>query len=145
MGEPINKDGEIRRPHRDMGEMFWVHPEGVLLAQVHWTTVYKVVETKAMERQVRAELNQWVLLIHGYTGYSRRREISYFEVRHNGLSLYIQTEMEFLTVSILMDAFHYYSKIESKQKGKSHFATKPIGRTFNNKLSSDSNKSRHPS
>ena len=34
----------------------------------------------------------------------------------SGLSLYIQQEMEFLTFSTLADAFHYTSKLESKQE-----------------------------
>ena len=32
----------------------------------------------------------------------------------SGLSLYIQQDMEFLTVSTLVDAFHYVNKIEAK-------------------------------
>ena len=32
----------------------------------------------------------------------------------SGLSLYIQQEMEFLTVSTFVDAFHYVNKIEAK-------------------------------
>ena len=44
-----------------------------------------------------------------------------------GLSLYIQQKMEFLTVITLVDAFHYTSKLEAKQKGKSCFANKPTG------------------
>ena len=36
----------------------------------------------------------------------------------SGFSLYIQQEMEFLTVNMLADAFHYTSKLEAKQKGK---------------------------
>ena len=36
----------------------------------------------------------------------------------SGLSLYIQQEMYFLTVSTLADAFHYASKLEAKQKGE---------------------------
>ena len=31
-----------------------------------------------------------------------------------GLSPYIQQEMEFLTVNMLVDAFHYVSKLEAK-------------------------------
>ena len=34
------------------------------------------------------------------------------------LSLYIQQEMEFLTISMLAHAFHYTGKIEAKHKGK---------------------------
>ena len=34
----------------------------------------------------------------------------------SGLSPYIQQEMEFLTVSTLVDAFHYVIKLEAKQK-----------------------------
>ena len=61
------------------------------------------------------------------------------------LSLYIQQEMKFMTVSALVNAFHYASKIESKHKGKSCFVTKPLGRTSDKKSLADSNKSRHPS
>ena len=63
----------------------------------------------------------------------------------NGLSLYIQQEMEFMAVSMLADAFHYASKLEAKQKGKACFATKPIGQTSNKKPPTDSDKSRQPS
>ena len=45
--------------------------------------------------------------------------------------------MEFRTISMLVDAFHYIGKLEAKQKGKVHFATKSTGRTFDN--------SKHPS
>ena len=34
----------------------------------------------------------------------------------NGLSLYIQQEMQFFTISTLADAFHYANKLEAKQK-----------------------------
>ena len=34
----------------------------------------------------------------------------------SSLSLYIQQEMEFLTIIMLVDAFHYASKIEAKHK-----------------------------
>ena len=63
----------------------------------------------------------------------------------NGLSPYIQHEMEFLTVSTLANAFHYASKIEAKQKGKSHFVNKPTGRTSDKKSLSNSNKFKNPS
>ena len=53
--------------------------------------------------------------------------------------------MNFLTISTLANAFHHASKFESKQKGKPHFTTKPIGQTSNKKLPADSNKSRKPS
>ena len=43
----------------------------------------------------------------------------------SGLSPYIQQEMEFLTVIILVDAFHYAIEIEAKQKGKTRFDNKP--------------------
>ena len=36
----------------------------------------------------------------------------------NSLSLYIQQEMEFMTVSRLADAFHYTINIKAKHKGK---------------------------
>ena len=45
----------------------------------------------------------------------------------NGLSPYIQQEMEFLTVSMLADAFHYANKLEDKQKGNARFTNKTIG------------------
>ena len=63
----------------------------------------------------------------------------------NGLSLYIQKVMEFLTISTLADAFHYTSKLEAKHKGKSRFMTKPTGRTSDKKSPIDSDKSRYPS
>ena len=45
----------------------------------------------------------------------------------NRLSPYIQHEMEFLTMSMLVDAFHCASKLEAKHKGKSHCMTNPTG------------------
>ena len=63
----------------------------------------------------------------------------------NGLSPYIQQEMEFLTVSMLADAFHYACKIEAKQKRKIHFANKPTGRTSDKKSPANSNKFKNPS
>ena len=36
-----------------------------------------------------------------------------------GLSMYIQQYMDFMTVNMLLDAFYYDSKLESKQKGNS--------------------------
>ena len=45
------------------------------------------------------------------------------------LYLYIQQEMEFLTLSILADAFHYANKLEAKQKGKAHFTNKKSNRS----------------
>ena len=57
-----------------------------------------------------------------------------------GLSPYIHQEMDFMTVSMIVYAFHYANKIESKQKGKAHLVNKPIGRTSNRKSSVDSNK-----
>ena len=53
--------------------------------------------------------------------------------------------MEFLTVSMLVEAFHYTSKLEAKQKGNACFMNKPRGRTSNKKSSADSDKSKHPS
>ena len=53
--------------------------------------------------------------------------------------------MEFLAVSMLVDAFHYASKIESKHKGKSCFATNPIRRTSYKMSLADSDKSGNPS
>ena len=61
------------------------------------------------------------------------------------LSLYIQQEMEFLTVSTLADAFHYSGKLEAKQKGKICFANKPTGRTSNKKSPAESDKFNNPS
>ena len=58
----------------------------------------------------------------------------------NGLTLYIQQEMEFLTISTLMDAFHYASKLEAKQKGKSCFMNKPTGQTSDKKSPANSDK-----
>ena len=62
----------------------------------------------------------------------------------NGLSPYIQQNMEFLTISTLADAFHYTSKIEAKQKGKSCFANKPIGQTSDKKSLANSDNFKHP-
>ena len=45
----------------------------------------------------------------------------------NSLSTYIQQEMEFLTVTMLADAFHYAIKLEAKQKGKARFTNKQRG------------------
>ena len=36
----------------------------------------------------------------------------------NGLSLYIQQEIEFLTISTIVHEFHYASKLEAKKKEK---------------------------
>ena len=44
-----------------------------------------------------------------------------------GFSPYIQKEMDFLTVSMLVDAFHYTNKLESKHKVKICFINKAIG------------------
>ena len=63
----------------------------------------------------------------------------------SGLSLYIQQEMEFLTVSTLADVFHYAIKLESKQKGKARFMNKTIGRTSNKKSPVDFDKLKNPS
>ena len=57
-----------------------------------------------------------------------------------GLSPYIQQEMEFLTISMLADAFHYASKLEAKQKGKIRFVNKPTGRTSDKKSQAESDK-----
>ena len=64
---------------------------------------------------------------------------------NNNLSPYIQQEMEFLTVSMLSDAFHYAIKIESKQKGKIGFTNKTTGQVSNKKSPTESDKFRHPS
>ena len=63
----------------------------------------------------------------------------------NDLSPYIQQGMEFMTVITLVDAFHYTIKLESKQKGKTRSANKPIGRTSDKKSLVDSNKLKNPS
>ena len=61
------------------------------------------------------------------------------------LSLYIQQEMDFLTVSTLVDAFHYTNKLEAKHKGKSCFANKAIGRTSHKKSPVDFDNFKNPS
>ena len=53
--------------------------------------------------------------------------------------------MEFMTVSTLADAFHYTSKIEAKQKGKTCFMNKKIGQTSDKKSPADFNKFKNPS
>ena len=53
--------------------------------------------------------------------------------------------MEFLTVIVLVDAFHHTNKIEAKQKGKSHFMNKQTGRSSDKKSSANSDKVKHPS
>ena len=58
----------------------------------------------------------------------------------DGLSPYINQEMEFLTVSTLVDAFHYTNKIEAKQKGNIHFTKKPTGQTSDKKSPANSDK-----
>ena len=63
----------------------------------------------------------------------------------NILSSYIQQEMEFLTVSMLTDAFHYANKLEAKQKGKIRLTNKPTCQTFNKKSPADSDKFKNPS
>ena len=63
----------------------------------------------------------------------------------SSLSLYIQQEMEFLTVSMLGDAFHYAINLEAKHRVKSRFTNKPTGRTSDKKSPPDSNKFKNPS
>ena len=63
----------------------------------------------------------------------------------NGLSLYIQQEMEFMIVSTLADALQYASKLKAKLKGKARFVNKPTGQTSNKKSPTDSNKFKNPS
>ena len=63
----------------------------------------------------------------------------------SGLSTYIQQEMEFLTVSTLVDACHYAIKLEAKQKGKIHFINKTTNQTSDKKALNDSNKFKNPS
>ena len=60
------------------------------------------------------------------------------------LSPYIQQEMEFLTVSMLVDAFHYANKLEAKQKGKICFMNNPTGRASDKKSPSYSYKFKNP-
>ena len=63
----------------------------------------------------------------------------------NGLSQYIQQEMEFLTVKALADAFHYTMKLEAKQKGKACFTDKQTGRKSDKKSLVDCEQSKNPS
>ena len=63
----------------------------------------------------------------------------------SSLSPYIQQEMEFLTLSTLADAFHYTSKIEFKEKGKTRFVNKPTCRTFYKKSLDESDMFKNPS
>ena len=63
----------------------------------------------------------------------------------NGLSLYIQKVMEFLTVSMLVVSFHYDNKVEAKQKGKACLMNKPTGRTSDKKSPANFDKFKHPS
>ena len=63
----------------------------------------------------------------------------------SGLSPYIQQEMEFLTVSVLEDAFHYASKIEANKKGKICFVNKPTGRTSDKNSPANYDKFKNPS
>lgn len=50
--------------------------------------------------------------------------------------------MRFLTINTLVDAFHYASKLEAKQKGKACFATMPTRRPPDKKAPTDFDKSR---
>ena len=59
--------------------------------------------------------------------------------------MYIEQEMDFLTISALADAFHDAIKIEAKHKGKICFMNKPTGQTFNKKSPVDSDKFKNPS
>ena len=63
----------------------------------------------------------------------------------SGLSPYIQQEMEFMTISMLADAFHYSIKIEAKKKAKAHFTNKATGQTFDKKSLADLEKFNNPS
>ena len=62
-----------------------------------------------------------------------------------GLSLHIQQEMEFLTVSMLAHSFHYANKLEAKQKGKARFTKNPTGRKPDKKSPAESDKFKNPS
>ena len=63
----------------------------------------------------------------------------------SGLSPKIQQRMEFLTVNMLVDAFHYASKLEAKHKEKTCFTNKPTCQKSHKNSSSDSEKSKNPS
>ena len=62
----------------------------------------------------------------------------------SGLSPYIQQEMEFLTVRILVDAFNYANKLEAKQIGKICFTNKTTSRTSEKKSPTNSDKFKNP-
>ena len=127
-----------------MDEIFLICLKGILPAQVSWTTVEEVAAAKAMERPVRTEYNDEFYRLIARIGIQEEEKL--FFLKYIGsLSLYIEQEMEFLTVGTLVDAFHYARKIEAKQKGKACFTNKPIGKTSDNKSPTDSDKSRHPS
>ena len=53
--------------------------------------------------------------------------------------------MELLTFSTLANTFHYTINIEAKQKGKSRFVNKPMGRTSEKKSPANSDKFKNPS
>ena len=63
----------------------------------------------------------------------------------SGLSPYIQQDIEFLTISTFVDAFHYTIKLEAKQKSKARFMNKPIGQTYDKKSLTDFDKFKNPS
>ena len=63
----------------------------------------------------------------------------------SGLSPYIQQEMEFLTVRMLVDAFNYANKLEAKHKGKAHIANKPTSQKYDKKSPIESDKFKNPS
>ena len=81
---------------------------------------------KYLEQQYKKwqELRKWKdLFVQTYTGefYRLMARLGIQEeeklpvLKHvNSLSPYIQQEMEFLTVSMLADAFHYANKLEAK-------------------------------
>ena len=85
-----------------------------------------MVAAKAMERIVYTELHRRVLSTHARLGIQEEEKLLILKYV-NSLSLYIQQDMEFMTISMLADAFQYNFNLEAKQKGKARFANKPIG------------------
>ena len=64
---------------------------------------------KVVERTVRIELHRLMARL-GIQEEEKLLVLKYV----SGLSPYIQQEMDFLTVIMVVDAFHYASKTESK-------------------------------
>ena len=63
----------------------------------------------------------------------------------NILSSYIHQCIEFLTISMIADTFHYTSNIEANNKGKSHFTTNLIGQKSDKKSLANFDKFKNPS